>query len=179
MTKLTKPYKASTGNWYTLALFDETCLHQSHPMRNVDPVFSLYSDKPGLINCLKTFVALRDPTGYKWAMEYLGDWKHWERLMQLAWFQEAVATWQHQLQLMLQAEAIQRIQQIAESDSSQSLAANKYIAEEGWKPKTKSTRGRPSKAEVSAEMKRLTKEAQEVEADAERIGLKVINGDRS
>lgn len=147
-------------------------------MRTIDPVFSLYSDKPGLINCQKTFVALRDPTGYKWATEYLGDWRHWERLMQLPWFQEAVETWRHQLKLMLQAEAIQRIQAIAEGDSSQSLAANKYIAEEGWSPKT-TARGRPSKADVSAEMKRLTKAAQSTEDDAARMGLKVINGDKS
>lgn len=171
------PYRASTGNWYTSALFKETCLAPSHEMRSIDPVFSLYTDSPGLINCQKTFVALRDPTGYKWAMEYLGDWRHWERLLPLPWFAEAVETWRHNLRLLLQAEAIARIQMIAEGDSAQSLAANKYIAEEGWKDKG-AGRGRPSKLELSAEMKRLTQAAKTVEDDASRIGLKVINGDK-
>ena len=177
LRKLTKPpYRATTGNWYTTALFHETCLHQSHTMRTVDPVFSLYEDRPGLINCQKTFVNLRDPTGYKWAMLYLADFRHWERLYELTWFREAVETWRHNLRLMLQSEALAKVQEIAGGDSSQALAAAKYLAEEGWKQG--SGRGRPSKIEVDANMRRLTKEAQIVNEDAERIGLKVINGDR-
>jgi hypothetical protein len=176
MAQPTKPFKASTGNWYTSALFDETCLHPSHTMRTIDPVFSLYQDRPGLINCQSTFVALRDPTGYKWAMAYLGDWRHWERLIGIPWFADAVDTWRNQLKLKLQSEALEKIQEIAGGDSSQALAAAKYIAEEGWNPK--SNRGRPSKVEVTAEMKRLTQAAQVVSDDAARIGLKVINGDK-
>ena len=177
MTKLTKPpYRASTGNWYTSALFYETCLHHTHKMRTIDPVFSLYDDRPGMINCQKTFVELRDPSGYKWAVAYLGDFRHWERLYELVWFREAVDIWRTNLRMKLQSEALEKIQEIASGDSSQALAAAKYIAEEGWI--STNGRGRPSKAEVDKNLKTLTREAQVVHDDAERIGLKVINGDR-
>lgn len=172
---ITKPYKASTGNWYTTALFSETCLHHTHKMRTIDPVFSLYDDVPGLINGQKTFVQLRDPTGYKWAMLYLGDFRHWERLYETDWFRAAVETWRHNLRLLLQSEALAKVQEIAAGDTSQALAAAKYLAEEGWNG---SGRGRPSKIEVDSNLKKLTKEAQIVNDDAVRIGLKVINGDK-
>lgn len=167
------PYRASTGNWYTGALFYEKCLHQTHVMRTINPVFSLFEDRPGLINCQTTFVELRDPSGYKWAMKYLGDFRHWERLYALDWFKDAVETWRQNLRLKLQSEALEKIQEIASGDSAQALAAAKYIAEEGWKS-APSTRGRPSKDEVDRNMKRLTQDAKVRNEDAERIGLRLV-----
>ena len=178
--RLTKPpYRAlsstgeRTGNWYTQALFWETS--QGRPMeeRVIHPVFSLYNDRPGCINCRKTFLELRDITGYKWAIKYLGDYAHWLRLIDIPWFKTAYESWKAELIHQLKSEAINKIVEIASGDSSQSLPAAKYIVEEGWKG---SKRGRPSKSEMDAELKRATKEAEATEEDFERIGLKVISG---
>lgn len=178
LRKLDKPpYRAPTGNWYTTALFVETSASQGAVNKVIHPVFSLHDDKPGVINAQKTFVELRDPTGYKWAMLYLADFRHWVRLYELPWFKEAVEIWRTNLRMKLQSEALEKIQEIAGSETSQAFAAAKYIAEEGWNQG--SGRGRPSKVEVDANLKRLTKEAKIIDDDAERIGLRLIQGGRS
>jgi len=178
---LKPPYKSSMGTWYTVALFHErksqTAPSSKEAMPN--PVFSLYDDIPGLINCQQTFIDLRDPTGFKWAKKYLKDWRHWLVLTSLPWFQKALETWQTALTMELKSEAIQKIMEVSSGDSAQALPAAKYIAEEGWKPKESNSRGRPSQAEVKGELKRAMQIAATTSEDAERIGLKVINGGKS
>lgn len=178
--RLTKPpYRAlsrngaRTGNWYTQALFWESSTNLPMEERVIYPAFSLYSDKPNCINCRKTFIEMRDITGYKWAIKYLEDYKHWLRLIEIPWFKEAYEAWKAELIHQLKSEAITKIVEIAGSDSTQSLPAAKYIVEEGWDG---SKRGRPTKAEMNANLKRATKEAEATEEDFERIGLKVITG---
>lgn len=171
------PYKSVMGSWHTVSLFHETKSRTADSSREAmpQPVFSLYDDIPGLINAQATFIAMRDPTGYKWATKYLADWRHWVRLCELPWFQKALTAWQTALQMELKAEAIQKIIEVASSETPQSLAAAKYIAEEGWSVK-ESKRGRPSQAEVRGALKQAMQVASVHDEDAERIGLKVING---
>ena len=171
------PYKSVMGAWHTVSLFHETRSRTAESSREAmpQPVFSLYDDIPGLINAQATFVEMRDPTGFKWAQKYLGDWRHWVRLTDLPWFQKALTAWQTALQMELKAEAIQKIIEVAGGESSQALAAAKYIAEEGWAIK-ESKRGRPSASEVKGKLKEAMQIASIHDDDAERIGLKVING---
>lgn len=177
------PYKSSVGSWHTVSLFHETRYKTAESSREAmpNPIFSLYDDIPGLINCQKTFIELRDPTGYKWATKYLKDWRHWVKLCELPWFQKALTVWQTALQMELKSEAIQKIILIASEDSSQALPAAKYIAEEGWVPKGSSARGRPSQEEIKANLKNAMKAAATTDEDAERIGLKlkVITGGKN
>lgn len=168
------PYK-SVNNYFTVALFAEMQHRTADTSAGkISPVFSLYSDMPGLINAQQTFIDERDPTGYRWAMKYLKSWKHWQLLCKLGWFQEALAIWKDALTHELKAEAIAKIIEISSGESSQALAAAKYVAEEGWEPKA--TKGRPSKEMVDGKVKELARAVQAQNEDAARIGLKVING---
>ena len=74
------PYKSQNNAWYTKSLFREQAAFYTNDRKIIDPVFTLYNDSPGLINARKTFVELGDPSGYKWAMLYLGDYEHGEFL---------------------------------------------------------------------------------------------------
>jgi hypothetical protein len=170
------PYK-SVNNYFTVALFYETRHATADTSRETlpSPIFSLYSDIPGLINAQQTFIDERDPTGYKWAMKYLNSWKHWNLLCRLPWFQEALAIWQDALKNDLKSQAIAKIIEISSSETAQALPAAKYIAEEGWNAK-EATRGRPSKEEVDGKLKQAMRAASVVTEDADRIGLTVING---
>jgi hypothetical protein len=169
------PYRASNGVWYTKSLF----LEQAYGDTRTDTVFSLYDDVPGLINCQRTFVELGDPTGYKWAMMYLRDWNHWQKLIDVPWFREAYETWVNELSMKQRSEAIARIQDIARSENdAQALPASKYIAERGWE-KSLPSRGRPSKSEVAGELKRAIAAATVEDEDAARIGLTLIKGGKS
>lgn len=175
MRKLIKPpYKADNGMWYTESLFHERATGTARP---IEPVFSLYDDRPGLINCRTTFVAFKDPTGRKWALTYLGDWAHWVRLMRCSWFKEAYDAWLAELNLQLKSEAMSKVLEIMNGENgAQALAAAKFIASEEYK---KHGRGRPSKSEIDGELKRAVKTLEQEDEDLERMGLKVIQGGKS
>ena len=100
------PYKGDSGVWLTEALFYQKTFDRPKHRLICAPVFDLYDERPGLINCRTTFVNLKDPTGRKWALTYLGDWNHWLRLMKCAWFREAFEIWISELNLQLKSEAI-------------------------------------------------------------------------
>lgn len=171
LTKLTKPpYRSPTSNKrYTTALFWERVIATPIDSRTIEPVFTLYEDKPGLINARKTFVELGDPTGYQWAVLYLGDWSHWEELWKASWFREAVEVWRNELRMKQQAEAIKTISKIAANpEDKQSLSAAKYLAEQAW---TKGQRGRPSKSEVQGNLKKAIEAMSVEDEDLKRIGL--------
>lgn len=125
--------------------------------------------------CFKdTFVELGDPTGYDWAMKYLDSYDHWIRLMKTEWFRVQYESALAELLMKFKAAALKRIQEIQTSaNEGQALAASKYMAERGWE---KSGRGRPSKEEVTGEMKKLTRDIEQTDQDFDRLGLQVIKG---
>lgn len=170
---MTPPYKSSNGQWYTVSLFHEMSRERPIEIRACEPVFSFEEDRPGLINCRKTFVEVGDPTGYKWAMQYLGSYEHFERLLDASWFIPHFETWKREILADLKSQAIERIIAISGSSNNeaQALAASKYLAEKGW---DKPNRGRPAKDK--GEMKRLTESIESTNQDAARIGLTLIHG---
>lgn len=178
MKKLTKPpYKGESGAWLTEALFYQTTFDRPKDRLKYEPVFDLYDERPGLINCRTTFVSLKDPTGRKWALTYLGDWNHWLRLMKCAWFREAYDVWITELNLQLKSEAVAKALEIMNGDNgAQALAAAKFIATQEY---DKHTKGRPSKAQVEGELKRVAETMAVEDEDLKRIGLTVINGGKS
>lgn len=161
-------YKSVNGMFYTKALFKE---YSQQTLSEIDPVFTLQVERPGFICARTTFLAEGDPTGYKWAMKYLGDWHHWKKLMNCPWFREAYDVWMEEFKASLRAEALDNIRAIASGGSSQALAAAKYLATYDWE---KATKGRPSKAEIAGELKRQVRMMEEQDEDAERIGLKTV-----
>lgn len=168
------PYKSDSGMWYTEAIFFDRMATKPQSVWVIKPVFTFFDKKKDFICGQETFMEVADPTGYKWAIQYLGDYNHWVRLMKTSWFPEVVEIWKENLATKLRSEALWKVREIASGDSAQALPAAKYLAEEGWQPKA--TKGRPSKEMVDKELKQLTQAAQAHDDDAVRIGLKVING---
>lgn len=174
--KLKPPYKTANNRWWTKSLFWDLVRDTSYAERseNFDPIFTLYHDTPGYINARKTFVEIGDPTGYKWAMQYLGDYDHWQALMRHKWFREAVDDWKQELDAKLQSEGIDAIRRIARDGSeSQALAAGKFLATKEWDKREK---GRPTKAQVEANIKTETRRRSVEDEDMARIGLVINNG---
>jgi hypothetical protein len=176
--KLTAPpYKGESGAWLTEALFYNRMFDRPKAKWTYQPLFDLYDNRPGLINCRETFVNLRDPTGRRWALAYLGDWNHWLRLIKCPWFREAYDVWMAELNLQLKSEAIQVAYEIMKGENgAQALAAAKFIAGEEYNA---SKRGRPSKAEVTGELKKAVEILSQEDEDFQRMGLKVIQGGNS
>jgi hypothetical protein len=143
--------------------------------RIYQPIFSFIGDFPNLINARTSFLELRDPTGYRWAMKYLGSYEHFENLRESPWFESEYQAWLREYKIMIKSEAVQKIIEIASEDSPQAFQASKYLASADWE-KAAYGRGRPSQAELKGELKKAVTLLQAEDEDAQRMGLKVIPG---
>lgn len=169
------PYKTENNRWLTKALFWEQAVLNTPISERYSspPVFSLYDDKKGLVNARKTFVELGDPTGYKWAITYLGDYDHWQALLKKPWFREALDVWVTELNAKLLGEAIEVYRYMARAGETETtrMQAAKYLAEQPW---NKATKGRPSKADVESQIKLEARKRSVEDDDMERIGLRAV-----
>lgn len=163
------PYKNGSNIWLTTQLFYERWVQLSEVDRAYTPVFSLWG-REGYIDCRKTFLELGDPTGYLWAIKYLGSWVHFEKLLKCTWFQAEFQSWVSELKVMQKALSLENIRRIAGTPGPQQYLANKFVAlDEAEKANHK--RGKPTRAEVAGELKKAVEAAQDVSDDAKRIGL--------
>ena len=161
------PYKTEQNKWFTAQLFYDRWVEYPIELRLIQPVFSLHEDKPGLINARATFVALDDPTGYLWAVKYLGDYNHWKELMKAKWFRDAYIQWREELELKLQTQGLLVMKELAENGNPQ---AAKFLANKEWNKNT-SGRGRPSKVEIQGALREEVRKATVEDEDMVRIGL--------
>jgi len=175
--KVEAPFKNAGNNWLLKQLFVETWYNLPEDRRFYQPVFSLRA-RPGFIDCRATFLEENDPTGYKWAIKHLKSVDHLSKLLTCPWFAREYKDWVDEIKYKLKAEAVQRLIEIASGDSPQALQASKYLAAAEWDKATYS-RGRPSKEEMTGELKRLVSTMTTEEEDAERIGLIVTPGVQS
>lgn len=164
-----RPFKASNG-WFTRSMFADIMMKGSMSNPEIAPYWlerNLDGDKRLVMR--DHFIATMDPTGYKTAIKFLGNYEHWEVLMGVEWFRSSVEKWVQEVKARQKSLAIEKIMDIALSDTSQSLAAAKYIATADYDKKD--GRGRPSAAEVKGELKKAIQVADEDKDDMARIGL--------
>jgi len=155
------------GRKYASALFEELQIPGRH--EGIEPIYSLAAFH-------KTFLECGDLTEYKAAIELVGDWKEWQRLKRDSpAFSVSVAEWVEELKVLLSSRAQERIFSLMESDKPQvRLAASKWVAESGYDKRGK---GRPSKAQIEAERKKMAQLADidKTELDRVRGALNVKN----
>lgn len=120
----------------------------------------------------RTYLDMEDVTEYDFAMATLGSYKHWERLVESPIIRKHIDQWRKELNLKLKARAMKAIINAATVDEKSSFQAMKYLADNEYLDK-KAKRGRPSKEEVSAELRREVEINKTFKDDAERIGLKL------
>lgn len=162
------PYKDVMGRYLTQALFLECYTGNDR----YEPVFTLKEhDYKGLPSIRRLFLECDDPTGYEFAIKYLGSYAHWKELCDCKWFLVELEKWKEEMEIRSRSRAIRKIKEISETDTSAAYQAAKYVAEEGWKG---SKRGRPTKAEIEQQKKIEAGIKTEIEDDAERVGLRVV-----
>lgn len=120
----------------------------------------------------RVYLDMEDVTEYDFAMATLGSYKHWERLVESPIIRKHIDQWRKELNLKLKARAMKAIINAATVDEKSSFQAMKYLADNEYLDK-KAKRGRPSKEEVSAELRREVEINKTFKDDAERIGLKL------
>lgn len=124
------------GRWVTVGLFSET----AGPNKD----FIIMS----LDEACERFVECNDPTGYVFAKQYLGGYKHWKALLSSPVMADHIEIWLEELELKLRCESVKRIIKTAEKGHFQ---ANKCLVDRGWDNRKA---GRPSKEEVERHTKR-------------------------
>ena len=163
-------YLDAQGRYRTESLFAETTkAYESYP-----PEFTL-SDKDRtrngapLISLKRLYMEHSDPTEYSFAMDVFGSWEHWVKLQKCKWFQPYLTKWRTDLETKIVSDAIRSIQVIARADGSKSqLTAAKWLAERQF---AKGKKGRPSKEDIARETKRILEHTEEIDEDADRLGI--------
>ena len=167
--------KDGMGRYRTQSLFEE--LYQ----QGYNPIWSLREEGASskeLPSLKQLYLDSNDPTEYSFAIAAFGSWKHWLKIKNAKALQPWIEDWSAELEVKLRSEGIAGVIQEAQSGKSPYNAA-KSLAEGFWNKKQGTHgRGRPSKDEVKRELKIAAKLDEEFTADAERIGLQVINGSK-
>lgn len=122
------------------------------------------------ISLKRIFLEMEDVTEYDFALATLGSFLHWETLCKSPWFKEHIDQWRKELNLKLKAKGMRSIIKAATVDENLSFQAMKYLADNQYIEKG-SKRGRPSKEEIKAELKKEAEANKVFLDDAERIGL--------
>lgn len=122
----------------------------------------------------KLYLEMEDVTEYDFAMTTLGSFRHWERVLESPIIRKHVDQWRKELNLKLKARAMRSIIKAATEDEKLSFQAMKYLADNEYLDKKGSgKRGRPSKEEINAELRKEVESSKTFKDDAERIGLKL------
>jgi hypothetical protein len=159
------------GKYYTRQLFHEESIDLPIEKRVIEPFFTLYKDREGLINFGKAYIKSRDPSGYKVAQELLdGDYTLWTVLMGCRWFLAAKEVWDRELDAAFLSEALDQIRDLSLNGMpAQRLAAAKFLATRGYKKDNSANKGRPKREDIDRAAKDLAINERELEEDLKRI----------
>lgn len=135
----------SLGRRITTGLFEEL----QSPGTVTPPAFKLVDWK-------RRYVEIGDPTGYKAMEELIGDWDHWQMLVDNPIFKAHLDEWNREVNTNIKSEAIAALRQ--QSKQPTGTTAAKYLAEHGYVKKEK-------------KHKEATEEPSRVMGDMKRLGL--------
>ena len=168
--------KDKLGRYRTMSLFREFYLNEEGS--DLEPVYCLKDEDPqGKLPSLKQmYMEIGDPTEYEFAIQAFGSYQHWLKIKNARAIKKFVEDWPIELEVKLRSEGIRSVVDEALNGKSKFNAA-KFLAKGEWK-ESHSKRGRPSKEEVEREVKIAAKLDAEIGADAQRLGLSVVNGDK-
>ena len=168
-----KLMKDSMSRYRTLSLFEGKAVNES-----LTPVFSLEDYHGTYPSFKRLYVEIADPSEYKVAMELLGSWEHWTRLIECSWFKPILKECRDELDAKIRSMAVSQIitdGKVAFSEATR-LAANKFLAtgdyqKEAEKEVSKEVakRGRPSKEEIERRTKEILTEEALINADYDRM----------
>ncbi len=153
-------FKNASGAWLLKQLFFEYA--------DTDRTRVLYTtkrdDHEGFPSFPRLYLEMADESEYDFANLYFGGWPHWKRLQTCGWFNDHLSEVREELQVRLSAENLVQIRAKARSGD---LGANKYLLEQGWKPR--SSVGRPTKERIRQEAQKITQDQSAVSDDLSRL----------
>lgn len=186
LININKPIRDIRGRLRTSSLFLESFDYQDLDPSVYQPLWTL-GDGPRVLDpnhvfydrvySDNTFPSLRqlylewaDPVEFNFAEAVFGSDKTWKVLCRAPWFQPYLEEYRQALDQKIRSENVKRIQVIAALGDKNSLAAAKWLAEQGYRPKE--AKGRPSKQDKAHALALEQVQDKMLLEDAERIGIK-------
>jgi len=165
------PFKDKRNKWFTTGLFFE--FNTGVPEK---PMFTTKShDHRGCKSLKKIYLEYPHVPGYEYefAETILGGWEHWLRLQASPILKPIIEGWKEELETKHKCKSIAAIVAMANDEEDKNrMQAAKYLAEKGYADKA--TKGRPSKLEKEAALKREVDTSNEYADDMQRLGLKAV-----
>jgi len=123
------------GRWITSGLFKETAQSKDYILWTIAEARSLY-------------VETGDPTGYDFAVNHVGGWKHWLALKESPALSHHISQWEEELEAKVRSASLKNIIKLSEGDKG--YQASKFLTDGGWKPKEI---GRPTREKIEREVR--------------------------
>lgn len=158
-------FKNNSGVYYTNALFWERTLDKSTAVYTLKE-----NDHNGYPSLYKGYMDANDPTEYRFALQYLDGWQHWETLCDCSWFKPYLSRWRRELELRTRSEALLRVREVAANTTAKdSLTANRFLLQGGWKEAPTTKRGAPTKQQIKDAAHNIASTDKSLEDDFNRI----------
>ena len=168
---------SSAGRYRTKSLFWELRTTGDNPKFTTKSE-DIIRDGITYLSLKKIYMSYDHVPGYEYdfALEVLGSWEQWTKLVNAGTdVSDLVKSWRSELDIRLKAKGIKAIMKHALDDDPKGLQAAKYLVDKGYAVKKV---GRPSSEEVERELKIDARAAKQQQIDMDRIGLKIIKGDK-
>lgn len=166
-------FKDAQGRYRTQSLFIETP-HKSYPAFFTTKKYDVTRNGTTYHSLYLKYMEIADPTEYQVALRLFGSWGHWEALCKSKWFKELLTDWRNELRVRMESDRYFEMSARAKDDSVQGISATKWLADR-YGEKSIAKRGRPSKQEKEAHLRRLAEDTAEESEDATRIGITSAN----
>lgn len=155
------------GRLATASLFYELNDYDSKGVSvySIGPEDIVLGDGSTRISARKIYMEQADPTEYRAAIALLGDWRHWQVLVNSAKFKPVIEEWREELRTAIQSEAMAVIM----DDAKQNPISARWLVEQSAPKNIK--RGRPSKAEIESNLRQMQEEKSTTAEDLARLGL--------
>lgn len=164
-------HPVSNGRYLKALFFEETLSDKSTVLYTLKE-----REHQGYPSLYQLYMEVNDPTEYRFAVQYLDGWDHWQMLCQCKWFQPYVEKWRKELEVRMKSQSLARVMTEAKTGGKEAFSANKYILDKGWEPKEgQNKRGRPSKEEIAQAAKESLTTASRISEDFDRIIVPRVN----
>jgi hypothetical protein len=132
------------------------------------------TDHMGFPSLYRLYMEMEDIFEHDFAKKFFDGWEHWQILCECTWFRPHIDAWRRELEVKIKGKALKAMMEEAESASSNSYQANKFLLQGGWKAKEDQAagkRGRPSKQEIMDQAHAIAESASQIDDDMERLGI--------
>lgn len=140
-------------------------------VRLTSGLFQELSDNPlapfKLSDWKRRYVEIADPSDYDAAMELIGDWDHWQLLLENRPVAEHINKWRLEVEVKLRSRGIKDMTKHAKQPGG--AAAAKWLAEAGFAMRDKRKPKDKEQDDAAAKEAKAS-----VAADAKRLGLTVV-----